>query len=116
MRFRARLLIASSLLIILLVVALGIGFYRYSSRLFERNAYANLSGLAARMSQQLDNLIRPMDFVTTYLLSNAGFMSSMASLSGLDPGTLGISSTSTKAGRPSTPRSSATPSPRTSTA
>ena len=86
MRFRARLLIASSVLIILLVVALGIGFYRYTSGLFERSAYANLSGLAARMSQQLDNLIRLMDFVTTYLLSNAGFMSSMASLSGLDRG------------------------------
>ncbi len=84
LRFRTRLLLTYSLLIILLVVALGIGFYTYSARLSERDAYANLSVLANKMSQQLDNLIRPMDFITTYLLSNAGFMSSMASLSNLD--------------------------------
>lgn len=66
------------------MVALGIGFYRYSSNLFEQNAYTNLSALANRMSQQVDNLIRPMDFVTMYLLSNGEFMSAMASLSALD--------------------------------
>lgn len=84
MRFRTRLLLTYSLLVFLLVVALGIGFYRYSSMIFERNAYANLSAFADRMSQQVDNLLRPMDFVTTYLLSNAGFMSAMASLSNID--------------------------------
>jgi two-component system sensor histidine kinase YesM len=83
-RFRTRLLFTYSALVLLLVVALGIGFYRYSSTIFERNAYANLSALADRMAQQLDNLVRPMDFVTTYLLSDGGFMSSMASLSALD--------------------------------
>jgi two-component system sensor histidine kinase YesM len=66
------------------VAALGIGFYRYSSALFERDAYSNLSALADRMSQQVDNLLRPMDFVTTYLLSDGGFMSAMASLSNVD--------------------------------
>ncbi|HTO21053.1 MAG TPA: sensor histidine kinase, partial [Spirochaetia bacterium] len=84
MRFRTRLLLTYSLLVLLLVVALGIGFYRYSSTIFERNAYASLSALADRMSQQVDNLVRPMDFVTTYLLSNGAFMSAMASLSALD--------------------------------
>jgi two-component system, sensor histidine kinase YesM len=83
-RFQTRLLLTYSVLILLLVVALGIGFYRYASNLFERNAYTNLSVLANRMSQQVDNLIRPMDFVTTYLLSNGEFMSAMASLSALD--------------------------------
>jgi hypothetical protein len=83
-RFQTRLLLTYSVLILLLVVALGIGFYRYSSTLFEQNAYTNLSVLANRMSQQVDNLIRPMDFVTMYLLSNGEFMSAMASLSALD--------------------------------
>ena len=84
MRLRTRLLLTYSLLVLLLVVALGIGFYRYSSTLFERNAYSSLSALADRMAQQLDNLLRPMDFVTTYLLSDGGFMSAMASLSNVD--------------------------------
>ena len=64
-RFRTRLLLTYSLLVLLLVVALGIGFYRYSAALFERNASTNLSALADRMTQQVDNLLRPMDFVTT---------------------------------------------------
>jgi two-component system sensor histidine kinase YesM len=90
-RFRTRLLLTYSLLVLLLVVALGLGFYRYSAALFERNAFTNLSALADRMTQQVDNLLRPMDFVTTYLLSNANFMSAMASLSNVDrsdPGNL----------------------------
>jgi two-component system sensor histidine kinase YesM len=84
MRFQTRLLTTYSLLIILLVVVLAISFYSYSARVFETTTYANLSVIAEKMSQQLDNLIRPMDFVTTYLLSNGDFMSSMASLANLD--------------------------------
>jgi two-component system, sensor histidine kinase YesM len=86
MRFQTRLLLTYSLLILLLVVALGISFLRYSAGVFEKSAYANLSVISEKMSQQLDNLIRPMDFITTYLLSNGDFMSSMASLSTLSRG------------------------------
>jgi two-component system sensor histidine kinase YesM len=84
MRFQTRLLSTYSILIILLVVVLGISFYSYSARVFENTAYTNLSVIAEKMSQQLDNLIRPMDFITMYLLSNGDFMSSMASLANLD--------------------------------
>jgi two-component system sensor histidine kinase YesM len=84
MRFQTRLLSTYSVLIILLVVMLGVIFYSYSARVFENTAYTNLSVIAEKMSQQLDNLIRPMDFITTYLLSNGDFMSSMASLANMD--------------------------------
>jgi two-component system sensor histidine kinase YesM len=86
MHFQTRLLLTYSLLILLLVVVLGISFSRYSAGVFEKSAYANLSVISEKMSQQLDNLIRPMDFITTYLLSNGDFMSSMASLSSLNRG------------------------------
>lgn len=84
MRFQTRLLSTYSVLIILLVVILGISFYSYTARAFENTAYTSLSVIAEKMSQQLDNMIRPMDFITTYLLSNGDFMSSMASLANLD--------------------------------
>jgi two-component system sensor histidine kinase YesM len=84
MRLQTRLLQTYSLLILLLVVALGISFYRYSASVFEKNAYSNLSAISEKISQQLDNLIRPMDFITTYMLSNGSFMSAMASLATLD--------------------------------
>ena len=86
MRFQTRLLSTYSILIVLLAVILGISFYSYSARAFENAAYTSLSVIAEKMSQQLDNLIKPMDFVTTYLLSNGDFMSSMASLAFLDKG------------------------------
>jgi two-component system sensor histidine kinase YesM len=91
MRFQTRLLSTYSVLIVLLVVILGISFYSYSARAFEKTAYDSLSVIAEKMSQQLDNLIRPMDFVTMHLLSNGEFVSSMASLAFLDrndPGNL----------------------------
>ncbi|HUI70407.1 MAG TPA: histidine kinase [Spirochaetia bacterium] len=84
MRFQTRLLSTYTILIVLLVVILGIGFYTYSARAFESSARTSLNVIAQKMSQQLENLIRPMDFVTTYLLSNGEFMSSMASLASLD--------------------------------
>ncbi|HTP58950.1 MAG TPA: hypothetical protein VMM82_08535, partial [Spirochaetia bacterium] len=84
MRFQTRLLSTYTLLIVLLVVVLAISFSTYSARAFESTASTSLSVIAQKMSQQLENLIRPMDFITTYLLSNGDFMSSMASLANLD--------------------------------
>lgn len=84
MRFQTRLLLTYSLLIILLVVILEVSFYQYSAGVFEDNAYSNLGVISDKMSRQLDNLIRPMDLITIYLLSSSSFMSSMASLANLD--------------------------------
>ncbi|WP_094545881.1 sensor histidine kinase [Petroclostridium xylanilyticum] len=84
MSFQTKLLLTYSLLIILLVVTLGVSFYQYSAGVFEANAYSNLAVISEKMSQQLDNLIRPMDFIMTYLLSSGSFMSSMASIANLD--------------------------------
>lgn len=84
MRFQTKLLLSYSLIIVLLVIVLGIGFYGYSAGVFERNARSNLLTVSDRMAQQLDNTVKPMDFITTYLLSDGEFMSSMASMAYLD--------------------------------
>lgn len=84
MSFQTRLFMTYFLLIILLVVILGVCFYQYTSDVFEANAYSNLTVITNKMSQQLDNLINPMDLITTYLLSTEGFMSSMTSLATID--------------------------------
>jgi len=84
MSFQTRLLITYSLLIILLVAIIGIVFYRYNAGIVEEEAYANIDALADKMVQQLDSTVKPMDFLTSYLISDENFMSSMASLSYLD--------------------------------
>jgi Predicted signal transduction protein with a C-terminal ATPase domain len=86
MRFQTRLLLTYSFIIVLLVIALGIGFYGYSAGVFERSARANLGSASLRMARQLDDLVRPMNFVATYLLSDGDFYSSIESLAYLDKG------------------------------
>ncbi len=86
MRFQHKLLLNYSLLIVLLVLILSILFYRYSSAVFENNARGTYELLCFKLSQQLDNVIRPMDFISTNLISDASFKSALASLGTLDRG------------------------------
>jgi two-component system sensor histidine kinase YesM len=84
MRFQTKLLYTYSLLIVLLVVVLSLLFYGYSSDLFERNARGTYQLLCSKLSQQIDNVIKPMDFISTDLISDASFKSALASLGSLD--------------------------------
>lgn len=83
-RFQDKLLLTYTVLIVLLTVVLAILFYGYSARVFERNAVETYELLTAKLSQQLDNVIRPMDFISTNLISDAGFKSSLALLGSVD--------------------------------
>jgi two-component system, sensor histidine kinase YesM len=84
MRFQTRLLYTYSLLIVLLVVILSVLFYGYSSGVFEKNAQGTYQLLCTKIGQQIDNVIRPMDFISTNLISDASFKSALASLESLD--------------------------------
>ena len=84
MRFQTRLLITYSLLIFLLVVALGIGFFLYSARLFEENARSNYSLVADKVLEQFDNQFRSMEFLETKLISDQAFKTSLDVLGSLD--------------------------------
>lgn len=84
MSFQTKLWVTNFLLIILLVVVFGTSFYQYSAGIFENNAFSNLAVISEKISQQLDNLVRPMDLIITYLLSSDSFISSMITLSNLD--------------------------------
>jgi Predicted signal transduction protein with a C-terminal ATPase domain len=84
MRFQTKLMLSYSLIIVVLAIALGIGFYSYSAGVFERSARESLASVSDRMARQLDDLVKPMDFVTTYLLSDGDFLSAMASMAYLD--------------------------------
>ena len=84
MSFQTRLFITYSLLIVFLIAIFGVFFYHYILNVFEQNAYSNLEVITDKMSEQLDNLIKPMDLMTTFLLSTDEFMTSMTILSTLD--------------------------------
>lgn len=84
MRFQTKLTLTYSIFIIFLVIILGGLFYKYSTEAFEKNAYSNIEIIASKMSQQFENLINPMDFKTTELLSDENFVSSLTSLATID--------------------------------
>lgn len=97
MRFQTKLLYTYSLLIVLLVAVLAVLFYRYSSDIFEKNASGTYELLCTKLGQQIDNVIRPMDFISTNLISDASFKSALASLGSLDRKSAGNSYFTTEA-------------------
>jgi len=84
MKFQTRLLLANSLIVIALVSILGIMFYRNSANTLEYNAKTYISIISQRMSQQLDDIIRQMDFASLYIVSNQTFLTSANILATVD--------------------------------
>jgi two-component system sensor histidine kinase YesM len=84
MRFQSKLIIAYLAFIIFLIIILGGIFYRHSTMVFQENAYSNITVIADKISQQLENIIQPMDFKTAELLSDESIISSLTSLGNVD--------------------------------
>ena len=84
MNFQSKMSLVYLLFILILVVTLGIIIYISSVNMLEKNARDNLGVLVDKMSLQLDNLIRPMDFISLNLLSDGEFFSSIKTLAAMD--------------------------------
>jgi len=84
MRFQTRLLLTYSLLIFLLVVVMGIGFFLYTTSLFEDNARNSYSLVADKILEQFEGQFRSMEFFETNLVSDIQFKSSLDTLGSLD--------------------------------
>jgi two-component system sensor histidine kinase YesM len=84
MSFQTRILLIYSSFIVLLISILGSIFYRQSAGAFEENACSSLAVISEKMSQQLDNVIHPMEFITTQLLSDSTAISSLTSLAAVN--------------------------------
>lgn len=84
MRFQTRLLVTYSLLIFLLVLALGIGFFLYTARLFENAARDNYTLITDKILEQFENQFRSMEFIETKLVSDQAFKTSLDILGSMD--------------------------------
>jgi two-component system sensor histidine kinase YesM len=65
-------------------VVVGSFFYQYSSNIFEKNTYNNLSVVSDKMSQQLDKLVYSMEFISINLISDKDFKESLTLLSNVN--------------------------------
>lgn len=84
MRFQTKLLFMYSLITILVIGVISGVYYEYSRRVFEKNAISNLELMTQKISQQLESVIKPMDYTLTQLFANETVMSSMSALAYLD--------------------------------
>lgn len=75
--FRNKIVVTYSVIFTFLIFVLSFGFYFYSSNLIENNAKANLKDSAAKITEQTDNIVETMNYISIDLLSNPSFVSSV---------------------------------------
>jgi two-component system sensor histidine kinase YesM len=80
MRFRTRLIFTYSLLVTSLITLLALVFEVYNLRHLEEISRQNLDILSKNMSHQLDETVRPMNFITEFLLSDSRTLSAIATI------------------------------------
>ncbi len=84
MGLQSKLITTYSAFIILLIVVISLCFFYYNVRDFEKKAYGSITDLSKQISQQLENIIRPMDYISIDILSRTDFMSAAATLAYMD--------------------------------
>jgi two-component system, sensor histidine kinase YesM len=81
---QAKLVLTYSTFFILLISILSFSFYYYNAYAFDNNAKTGLNDSAKKMSQQTDNLVQTMDYISIDLLSRPEFVSANVTLNVLD--------------------------------
>ena len=84
MRFQTKLLVTYSILVLFLVTGVSIGFFMYSSRIFERNARSTYGLIADKIAGQFETQYRSMEFIETSLISSASFRGALEVLVNID--------------------------------
>lgn len=82
--FQSKLAITYSLFLVILMLIMGLGFYHYNAYLFEKNALTRINELAVKTSQQLDNHVQPMDYISKDLISREELINSLRDLMSSD--------------------------------
>lgn len=85
MRFRTKITVTYSILILILAFILGIAYNDYNIGLYEKNEYKNLEMMTEKISQQFEENIKPMEFISEYILSDIEILDALVTLAALNP-------------------------------
>ncbi|WP_010261874.1 sensor histidine kinase [Treponema primitia] len=80
MRFRTRLMLTYSLMVTVIIVFIAVIFETYNLKRLEEINRLDLDVLSKNMSHQLDEMVRPMRFITEFLLSDSKTLSAITVL------------------------------------
>lgn len=85
MHFRTKITITYSILILFIAFILGIAYNDYNIDLYEKNEYENLGMMTEKISQQFEENVKPMEFISEYLLSDIEVLGALVTLAKIDP-------------------------------
>lgn len=84
MRFRMKITITYSILIVLLATFLGIVYNHYNIERYKEVEYNNLKLITEKTSRNFDEIVKPMQFISEYLLSDFDVLESLVTLATMD--------------------------------
>ncbi len=87
MRFETKIFFTYSILILLLVGSLTLGVRHYVIEQTKEKAIQTMEATSEKNIRQLEELIRPMEFITDFLLSDMQVLSSMSIMAVMDSST-----------------------------
>jgi len=70
MAFKTKLIVAYSVLIVVLTITFSVVYLQYMSNFYMDKAKTDARALSERMSKQMDELVRPMEFLSLHFLSD----------------------------------------------
>lgn len=88
MSFRNKIFAAFSIVTIVLIMAISVLFYYYSSETLEKNSKENLKVMTDKLANQLSQLLKPMEFISWDFIASREFMEEMATITYIKPDTI----------------------------
>lgn len=85
MQFRTKITVTYFVLLLLLAFILGAAYHNRTIDLNEKNEYANLEMMTEKISQQFEENIKPMEFISEYILSDVEVLDALTMLAAAEP-------------------------------
>ncbi len=86
MHFRTRMILIYTVFVAILAAILAAWYSTYSFKQYKENEYRNLELLSGQLSEQLEETVKPMKFITNYLLSDMDVLDALRTLAAVDSG------------------------------
>lgn len=80
MRFKTKMVVMYAILMVVIALVLGLGFYQYSVKQYEKTEEKNLEVAANQLVVQFDEKLKTMEMTMNYILSDSDVLSSIRML------------------------------------
>lgn len=82
MRFKTKMILMYAIFMVVIALILGLSFYKYSERQYEKTEEKNLEVSANQLVVQMEELLNTMELTMNYILSDPSILSGIKMLAG----------------------------------